>query len=137
MNRDAHLSIRLTSAEKQALEGAARASDTTVGQLVRRAVRQITGCSAGAPAREGGRGRPIVQKACRPVRRERELRWLEEHREELSAYRGNWVVVQDERLVTFGPDLRSVTEQARCEGIDVPFVEWVPDFTSHGFSMGL
>jgi Family of unknown function (DUF5678) len=52
-------------------------------------------------------------------RREREQRWLDEHRDE---YLGQWVALEGDRLLSSGPDGRAVYEAARAAGVRAPLV---------------
>jgi hypothetical protein len=52
-------------------------------------------------------------------RRERERRWLDEHRDE---YLGQWVALEGDRLLASGRDGRAVYEAAREAGVHAPFV---------------
>lgn len=52
-------------------------------------------------------------------RRERERRWLDEHRDE---YVGQWVALEGDHLLASGPDGRAVYEAARAAGVRAPLV---------------
>lgn len=58
--------------------------------------------------------------------------WLKEHRHE---YIGKWIVLDGDRLIGAGNDPRPIVEQARSEGVTMPFVEFVRD-TSEPFMGG-
>jgi len=60
-----------------------------------------------------------VQATDRLIDLSRELRWIEKHR---SAYAGQWVAVRGDRLLSSGPDGRTVYEEARAAGDERPFV---------------
>jgi hypothetical protein len=51
--------------------------------------------------------------------RERERSWIATHRDE---YLGQWVAVEDDRLVAQGKDPRQVYLAARDAGIEVPYL---------------
>jgi hypothetical protein len=51
--------------------------------------------------------------------RERERAWLDSHRDE---YLGQWVAVEDDRLVASGNNARQVYLSAREAGISVPYI---------------
>jgi len=51
-------------------------------------------------------------------RRERERRWLDEHRDE---YLGQWVALEGDRLLASGPDGRPCTRR-RAAGVRAPLV---------------
>lgn len=65
------------------------------------------------------------------------MRWLEEHAAEMASMAGEWLVIEGDALVAHGPDYSTVLAQARDLGIEVPFVEWVPEERPMGFCMGL
>ena len=54
----------------------------------------------------------------------KEEAWLQEHRHE---HVGQWVVLDGERLVGHDADPRPLVAQARAEGVQTPFVEFVRD----------
>ena len=60
-----------------------------------------------------------VQASDRSIDLSRELRWIDEHRSE---YAGQWVAVRGDRLLSSGPDGRTVYEAARAAGDERPFV---------------
>lgn len=50
---------------------------------------------------------------------EAEMRWLREHGRE---YAGRWVVLDADRLVASGVEAKPLLEEARRQGIEVPFL---------------
>ena len=56
----------------------------------------------------------------------KEREWLKAHRHE---YVGKWVVLDGDRLVGAGEDPRPIVEQARAEGVTLPFVEFIRDLS--------
>ena len=56
---------------------------------------------------------------------------------DLSAYVGEWVVLQNDKVVEHGPDLEHVAEQARAQGIHRPRVLFVPPFSPGHVKLGL
>jgi uncharacterized protein DUF5678 len=50
---------------------------------------------------------------------ERERAWIKTHRDE---YLGQWVAVEDDRLVAHGKNPREVYLAARAAGIEVPYL---------------
>lgn len=52
------------------------------------------------------------------------LRWLHENREK---YFGQWVALDGDRLIAHGPTAKEVYSKAKAEGVEIPFVELVPD----------
>lgn len=49
----------------------------------------------------------------------RELLWLKEHKHE---YRGQWVALDGDRLISHGTNAREVSEAARAAGVEIPFL---------------
>ncbi len=74
-----------------------------------------------APA-ETERPRPQVRRVP-PIDLSRELQWLKEHRTE---YLEQWVALDGDRLVGYGPNAREVYAAARAAGVKSPFVEFIP-----------
>ncbi len=67
---------------------------------------------------------PRVTRATRPwIDRTREEKWLAEHQRE---YRGQYVLLDGEQLVTSGADLKALMVEARAKGHPDPFVHFVP-----------
>ena len=54
-----------------------------------------------------------------PSNREREQRWVAEHRDE---YMGQWVALDGNRLIVHGHDARTVYQAAREAGVIAPFL---------------
>lgn len=54
-----------------------------------------------------------------PIDCSRELKWIDEHREE---YLGQWVALSGDRLISHGTDAREVANAARAAGIEIPFL---------------
>jgi hypothetical protein len=138
MARRAHLSVRVSPAEKATLERLAAEHDLTVGQLVRRALKNVAGrpdAASSRPRRAGATGRGSRMPS---IRRTRELRWLAEHAEELAGYAGEWIILDGDELVAHAPDFLQALAEARRRGVRVPFVERIPsDQPAAGSSMGL
>jgi len=62
-----------------------------------------------------------------PVDNSRENEWLRQHQNE---YRGQWVVLDGDRLIGHAAKASGVTvfvEQARAEGVRAPFVHFIND----------
>jgi hypothetical protein len=130
--KDVHLSIRLSSEQKEALEQRARELDMTSGQLARKLLALGTG-SEGA-SEPAGRAR----KRRSPARtRERELAWLAQHRAHLSRYAGEWLIIEGDDLIAHGPDYLAVLKKARRRGVLVPFAYRVPEEDAGTAWMGL
>jgi len=56
--------------------------------------------------------------------REVEMRWLSEHRRE---YIGQWVALDGDRLVSHNENLGKVFDEARAQGVKVPFTAFIED----------
>ncbi len=50
--------------------------------------------------------------------------WLQEHQHE---YVGQWIVLDGDRLVGNGNDPLPIAEQAKAQGVKIPFVHFVRD----------
>ncbi|HKE02560.1 MAG TPA: DUF5678 domain-containing protein [Blastocatellia bacterium] len=61
----------------------------------------------------------------------KEMEWLKEHACE---YAGEWVVLDGDRLIGHGADPIPIVEQARAEGVKMPFAKYIMEET--GPSMG-
>lgn len=133
MSRDAHLTLRISSETKKALEALAAAQDTSTGHLVRKAVDQLLGDRM----QERVRVYSVRPAGEIPPRRDREWAWLETHRAELEALGGAYIVVEGDRLVAHGPDLPAVVGEARRLGVTAPFLQWVPPRNPNVSWMGL
>ncbi|MGH9803239.1 MAG: DUF5678 domain-containing protein [Blastocatellia bacterium] len=55
---------------------------------------------------------------------EKQHEWLKQHKHE---YIGQWVVLDGDRLVGYGDNPVPIVEQARAEGVRIPFVELIRD----------
>ncbi len=64
--------------------------------------------------------------------RERELRWLREHRNELQRLSGQWIVIEGQTLVASGFDPVEVVREARRKGVRVPFVRRIDESRAKG-----
>lgn len=62
-----------------------------------------------------------------------EMQWLSEKASELSAYRGEWLLIQGRMLVAHSTDFGQIQEAIRRRGIRVPFVYYVPLTEEMGF----
>lgn len=132
MPRQSHLSIRLNSEEKAALQRQAALRDMTVGQFFRRVLMGL----GGNPGPTEIVCRP-AHKAFPPHAREKEMRWLEAHMSRLQVeIPGQWVIVEGDQMISHGPDYLKALAEARAMGVEIPFVERVPERTN-GVWMGL
>lgn len=52
--------------------------------------------------------------------------WLQQHKHE---YVGQWIVLDGDRLVGHGSDPVPIAQQAKAEGVKIPFVTFVRDET--------
>jgi hypothetical protein len=72
-----------------------------------------------------------------PPRRARELAWRRAHEDELQAYAGQWVVLEGEEIVAHGEDPASAAEQARSQGVHIPYVFYVEEYRPDVVLIGL
>ena len=59
-----------------------------------------------------------------PERRMPEKDWLRAHGQE---YRGQWVALNGEELLSHGSDARRVRDEARAKGVQTPLMVHIPD----------
>jgi uncharacterized protein DUF5678 len=56
-----------------------------------------------------------------------ELKWVSAHMEELQEkYGGQWIVVSGERLIAHAVDLGDTNAEIEAQGIENPFVMYIP-----------
>ena len=67
---------------------------------------------------------PKIRKASFKLDTSKTGQWLKDHRHE---YIGKWVVLDGDRLIGAGDDPRPIFAQARPEGVEIPFVEFIRD----------
>lgn len=68
---------------------------------------------------------PPSQRTQRPQFRETEMKWLEQHQEDLKRLEGNWVVLEGNNIVASGKNYKVVIQEARNNGIAIPFIFFV------------
>ncbi len=62
---------------------------------------------------------PVRAARLRSIDRTHELAWITQHRRE---YRGEWVILDGDRLIGHGVDPRPLVERARSQGVERPLV---------------
>lgn len=67
---------------------------------------------------------PKVRKTKTKVDLSRENKWLEENQ---NNYIGKWVVLDGDKLIGAGDDPKPFVEEARANGVKVPFVQFIED----------
>ena len=72
----------------------------------------------GTPNRERNASQPHANRSAKS------LRWFDENREKDS---GQWVALNDDRLIASGPTAKEVYSKAKAEGVEIPFIELVTD----------
>lgn len=65
-----------------------------------------------------------VRKSSFAVDLTKENEWLSQHKQD---YVGQWVVLDGDRLVGHGSNPLPIYEQAKAEGVRVPFVQFIRD----------
>lgn len=70
-------------------------------------------------------GESALPRPFHSKRRQRELRWLQTHREELRKFAGQWIAIEGEEIVAHGPNAAEVAREARSRGVRVPFIHRV------------
>ncbi len=62
------------------------------------------------------------------ISRERELDWMNCHRKEIeSNYKGQWIVIDGDRLVAASADIKELKSKIKASGVVIPFVVYVPE----------
>lgn len=60
---------------------------------------------------------------------DKELDWLEAHGLEIAKdYAEQWIAIKDDAIVAHGADLVEVGKQLDRQGIESPFVIWIPPY---------
>lgn len=90
----------------------------------------------GVPVRQArrivARTRPPTYLACAraegvvPTIESDEMRWLSENSHELTAYRGEWLLIQGRELVAHSADFRNIRVRISEQNIRSPFIYYVP-----------
>ena len=65
-----------------------------------------------------------VKKAGKTVDLSKSRNWLKENRRK---YLGQWIVLDEDRLIGAGDDPRPFVEKARKNGVEIPFVKFIED----------
>lgn len=58
--------------------------------------------------------------------REKELRWLQDHQDQLEKLQGKWIAIEGDTLVAEGDSFDAVYENTKKKGIEIPFIFLVP-----------
>ncbi|HAZ31271.1 MAG TPA: hypothetical protein DCY61_01000 [Dehalococcoidia bacterium] len=66
------------------------------------------------------------QIALKSELRRSEIEWLVSHSEELKQYQNQWVAIEGDKVVAHGGSEEEVDNQARSQGIVVPFLLHIP-----------
>jgi hypothetical protein len=69
-------------------------------------------------------------------KRELEMMWLADHKQELQQYEGQWIGLEGYNLIAHDRQLSNVTRILKERGLEVPFTMFVPRSTE-GIFMGL
>lgn len=81
----------------------------------------------------GGTSRRVRLAGHRTVERE----WRRAHKDELKQFVGQWVVLEENRIVAHGENPNTVLAQAKERGIQVPYMFYVQPFGRSEVKMGL
>ncbi len=73
-----------------------------------------------------GSNRPGVANAVAASAESTEMAWLVRNAEELSQYKGEWLLIQGEQLLVHSHDFAALRAAVRERQIDSPFVYYVP-----------
>ncbi len=69
--------------------------------------------------------------------RSREQEWRRSHGDLLRTYAGQWVVLEGEEIVAHGDSMTRLVEQARAQGIRIPYVFFVEESRPNVVTIGL
>ncbi len=67
---------------------------------------------------------PKIRRAKNTVDLSKERQWLEKNQDK---YIGKWVVLDGNKLIGAGDDPKPFVEQARANGVKIPFVQFIED----------
>jgi hypothetical protein len=70
---------------------------------------------------------PKAQPSVPAGRRQIEMDWISSNAKELGKYRGQWIVVEGERVLAHDKDYQPARDQAVKAGINRPLIFFVPD----------
>jgi hypothetical protein len=93
----------------------------------------------GVPNEGSGGGEP----AHRPVSRahvdlrEKEHEWCRTHPDELRALRGEWVILEGDRIVGHGTDPAALIYEAKRQAIKIPYIFYVREVDGSLQTLGL
>lgn len=68
----------------------------------------------------------VAPRQAPAMRRETELRWLQEHSDRIGEFAGQWIAISGNELVSHGRNLREVRDAVRQRGIEQPLMFYVP-----------
>jgi hypothetical protein len=88
-------------------------------------------------ARQGAAADPTPTACPGGPRRDRELVWRRAHADVLQTYAGQWVVLEGEEIVAYGRSPAQLVEQARAQGIPIPYVFYVEESQPDIVTIGL
>lgn len=69
--------------------------------------------------------------------RSREIAWRRAHEQELRALAGQWVILEVEEVIAFGPDPQALVDTAKARGIQVPYLFFVEPADDNAVKFGL
>jgi CheY-like chemotaxis protein len=81
------------------------------------------------------RSQPLRETQTRTSREGSELRWLRENQEEVTRYRGQWLLISTDGLLEHSASFREIKDSINRLGIESPFVYYVPTEVESSFVM--
>lgn len=69
--------------------------------------------------------------------RSREIAWRQTHGGDLQLFENEWVVLEDDKIVSHGKDPNKVVADARAKGIPTPYVFYVEPVQEEMAALGL
>ena len=68
-----------------------------------------------------------VEQNQRANSREKEMNWIATHQEDINSYRGEWIVIEGNRLISHNRNYLKAISDSKTKGIQIPFVLFIPE----------
>lgn len=90
----------------------------------------ITKASSGATAKmstqRAQNGSRKASTRREPVNWDQELRWLQKNRWVLVRYKGEWVAIQENKVIAHNPNYQALQKACLDKMVQTPFVQYIP-----------
>ena len=127
------LTIQMAPADAKAYEMATPEQQHKVDEALRKRLRELVRTLPEPVSAQ----RPVQSAALLPPRRHRENAWRRRHEAELATYAGQWVVLEGETIIAHGTEPVRLIEQAKGQGVQIPYVFYVEKLPQDVVMMGL